>query len=57
MNMNLIKTPKEVLMDKTGLLPKFNKGKKVKKSSIKDMEAELIVHGKVPPSLKKKKGK
>lgn len=49
-----------MLLEKSGILPQFSKGKKVKKPSVKEMEAELIVKGKVPPSMKrggKTKGK
>lgn len=48
----IVKTPQQMLVEKTNLLPRLAKGKKVKKLSPKDMEAELVVLGKTPPKLK-----
>jgi hypothetical protein len=56
----MLKNQQQMLLEQSGILPKFSKGKKVKKLSVKDMEAELIVNNKVPPSFKrngKTKGK
>lgn len=56
----MLKNQQQMLLEQSGILPKFSKGKKVKKPSVKDMEAELIVNNKVPPSFKrngKTKGK
>ena len=49
----MIKTPKQMLVEETGIIPKLAKGRKVKKLSVKDMEAELAAAGKTPPRLKK----
>lgn len=48
----IVKTPQQLLVEKTNLLPRLAKGKKVKKMSPEDMEAELVVLGKIPPKLK-----
>jgi hypothetical protein len=52
----LLKTPKQMLIEESGILPKFAKGKKVKKKlTSKEMEAELLINGKTIPKLKRKK--
>lgn len=50
-----LKTPKQMLVEETGIIPRYAKGKKVKKKlTAKEMEAELIVNGKIIPKLKRK---
>ena len=39
--MDLLKTPKQLLLEKTNVLPRFAKGKKV--LSPEDMKAEIVV--------------
>jgi hypothetical protein len=49
----MLKTPQQKLLEEAGGVPRLAKGKKVKKLSVKDMEAELAAKGKTPPRLKK----
>lgn len=49
----MLKTPRQMLIAETNLVPRLAKGRKVKKMSPKDMEAELVAAGKTPPRLKK----
>lgn len=48
----MVKTPKQMLIEESGILPRFAKGKQVKELTPDEMQAEMIVGNHTPPKMK-----
>jgi hypothetical protein len=48
----MVKTAKQMLVEESGVLPRFAKGKQVKQLTPDEMQAEMIVGNHTPPKMK-----